>query len=152
MDAGEALEFMDDIVLPALVPQPEHREGIMDAMGPVELEPPPLLFTDRIPARVAVLLDVQVARLITEHDIEEMRANRVVARNNARVLHMHGLFDSGMAEEAMRKERELGVVDDDARQSIMAVKNERKRLRKYWAFLEQCVDKNNLPVDVVCVV
>jgi len=150
MDAGDAFEFMDIIMLPD--PQPEYREGIMEVMGPVQLGPLPLWLTDRIPARVAPLLDVQEAVPLTEHDIERMRADRVAARDTARRLHMHGIFDSGMVDEAMRKERELGVVDDDARRRIMDMKGEKKRLREYWAFLEQCVDKNNLPVDVVCVV
>ena len=149
MDAAAAFDFMDG--LPCLVQQTAQRECIMDAMGPVDAGPPPLCFTDRIPARVAVP-DVQEARLLTEQDIEEMRANREVARRKARALHANRIFTSVMADDAMREMRELGEVDDETRRRIMDVKTEKRRLRAFWAFLEQCVDKNNLPVDVACVV
>jgi hypothetical protein len=135
--------------LPRLV-QDAPRASIMDTMGPCGAEPP-LCLTDKVPA-VEVHVEVQVARPLTEQDIEAMRANReLVRRITRRLLRNEHIFDSAMADEAMREMRDRGEVDDETRQRIMRVKNERKRIRAYMRLLGACVERT-LPVDTACAV
>jgi hypothetical protein len=142
--------FMDG--LPRLNPARVQHATIMDAMGQIAPERH-LCLTDTIPARVAAHDGVQVARLLTDQDIEEMRAHRDLARRiTRRLLRTEHIFDTRMADEAMRAMRDRGEVDDETRQRIMRVKTDRKRMRAFCELLDTRVDRHTLPVEAACVV
>lgn len=142
MDA--AFAFMDG--LPRLSQERAQHASIMDAMGPLAPERH-LCLTDTIPARVAAHDEIQVARVLTDADIERMREHRQDMRLVARGLHATRIFTSSMADVAMREMRDRGEVDDETRRRIMRVKNERRCIRGYMQLLDARVDKHTLPVE-----